>query len=154
MMILEQASDFAAHIGREIGVSDWVTIDQPMIDAFAALTGDDQWIHVDVDRARDELPGGRTIAHGYLVLSMLPRLSRSIYRVTRRARGINYGSDRVRFITPVPSGARIRARQTVLNAERVEGAMRIAMRSTVDVEGAQKPALVAETIAIIYDATA
>jgi acyl dehydratase len=153
MIVVEQASDFVAHIGREIGISEWVTIDQAMIDDFARLTGDEQWIHIDAERARAELPGGRTIAHGYLVISMLPRLSRSIYQVKRRARGINYGSNKVRFITPVPSGSRVRARQTVLNAERTDRAMRITMQSTVELEGAAKPALVAETIAIIYDAT-
>lgn len=152
MIVVERASDFAGHVGSEIGVSEWVAIDQPMIDAFARITGDDQWIHVDVERARAELPQGRTIAHGYLVISMLPRLSRSVYKVIRRSRGINYGSNRVRFMTPVLSGSRIRARQKVLGAERIEGAMRITMESTVEIEGMTKPALVAETIAIIYDA--
>lgn len=154
MIILEEAAEFTAHVGKEIGISEWVTIDQPMIDSFATLTGDDQWIHVDVERARTELPHGRTIAHGYLVMSMLPRLSRSIYRVKRRSRGINYGSNRVRFMTPVLSGSRIRARQKVKDAVRADGAMRITMESTIEVEGSSKPALVAETVAIIYDAAA
>src|SRR5690606_6222746 len=152
MIVLEQASDFVGHVGKEIGVSEWITIDQEMIDTFARLTGDDQWIHVDVERARTELPEGRTIAHGYLVISMLPRLSRSIYRVTRRSRGINYGSNRVRFLSPVLSGSRIRARQKLLDATRISGATRITMESTIEIEGFGKPALVAETVAIIYDA--
>ncbi len=152
MIVLEQASDFVGYVGKEIGVSEWITIDQEMIDTFARLTGDDQWIHVDVERARAELPEGRTIAHGYLVISMLPRLSRSIYRVTRRSRGINYGSNRVRFLSPVLSGSRIRARQKLLDATRISGATRITMESTIEIEGFGKPALVAETVAIIYDA--
>jgi acyl dehydratase len=151
MIVLDYASDFARHIGEEIGISGWMAIDQEMIDAFARLTGDDQWIHVDLQRARAELPHGRTIAHGYLVVSMLPKLSRSIYRVAHRGRGINYGSNRTRFITPVLSGSRIRARQKVLSAEPLESAMRITMESTVEIEGSDKPALVAETITIIYD---
>lgn len=152
MVVVEEASDFLGLVGRELGTSEWIVIDQAMIDDFARLTGDDQWIHVDVERARAELPGGRTIAHGYLVISLLPRLSRSVYRVRRRARGINCGSNRVRFITPVASGSRIRATQQVLSAEPIEGAIRITMQSTIEIEGAKKPALVAETIAIIYDA--
>ena len=152
MIVLEEASEFAGHVGKEIGVSEWIMIDQPMIDTFARLTGDDQWIHVDAERARKELPEGRTIAHGYLVISMLPRLSRSIYRVKRRARGINYGSNRVRFMSPVLSGSRVRARQKVLDATKIQGGMRITMESTIEIEGVAKPALVAETVAIIYDA--
>jgi acyl dehydratase len=152
MIVAERASDFAELVGKEIGISEWITIDQEMIDTFARVTGDDQWIHVDVERARAELPEGRTIAHGYLVISMLPRLSRSIYRVRQRSRGINYGSNRVRFITPVLSGSRVRARQKVLDATKIDGGMRITMESTVEIEGASKPALVAETVAIIYDA--
>jgi acyl dehydratase len=152
MMVIERAADFAEYVGREIGCSEWIAIDQPMIDSFARLTGDDQWIHVDVERVRAELPEGRTIAHGYLVISMLPRLSRSIYRVRQRARGVNYGSNRVRFITPVVSGSRIRARQTVLGVARLANASRITMQTTVEIEGMPRPALVAETISIIYDA--
>ena len=152
MLTVDRPLDLKAHEGSELGMSEWVEIRQRDIDAFARLTGDDQWIHVDVERARAELPHGRTIAHGYLVISLLPRLSRSIYRVKDRGRGINYGSDRVRFITPVLAGSRVRARQMVLAATSLDGAVRVTMESTLEIEGAAKPALVAETIAIIYDA--
>src|ERR1700748_1441233 len=87
----------ASLAGQEIGVSDWVEITQDRINAFADATGDHQWIHVDVERAKKEMPGGKTIAHGYLTLSLVPRLAQTIYRVERRSRGLNYGSNRIRF---------------------------------------------------------
>ena len=107
MLELETPLDIKQHIGRELGPSDWMTVDQPMIDKFAEATGDHQWIHVDVARAKKEMPGGKTIAHGYLTLSLVPRLAATLTRVKKRSRGVNYGSNKVRFINPVPAGARI-----------------------------------------------
>jgi acyl dehydratase len=140
----------ASHVGRKIGMSEWLTVDQRMIDLFAEATGDHQWIHVDVERAKREMPGGKTIAHGYLTLSLLPRLSQSIYRIKHRSRGINYGSNKVRFTGPVPAGARIRLHQTVKAVEPIEGGVRIVMESEIEVEGSKRPALVAETISLAY----
>ena len=148
---VETPRALAAHVGRRLGASDWLEIDQARIDSFAAITGDDHWIHVDVERARRELPGGRTIAHGLLTLSLIPKLQRSIWTIEKRGRGLNYGYNRVRFTGPVPVGARIRLHQTVKAAEPAAGAVRFTFESTVEVEGADRPALVAEMIVLIYE---
>src|SRR5438132_11393082 len=117
MLELETPNDVAQHLGRELGPSEWMTVDQPMIDKFADATGDHQWIHVDVERARREMPGGKTIAHGYLTLSLVPRLAATLMRVKKRIRRLNYGSNKVRFINPVPASARIRLRQRIANVD-------------------------------------
>src|SRR2546428_11404891 len=103
---VEYPKDLLKLIGRELGPSEWITVDQAMIDRFADATGDHQWIHVDVERARREMPGGKTIAHGYLTLSLVPRMAATLLEATRRSRGINYGSNKIRFISPVPAGVR------------------------------------------------
>jgi acyl dehydratase len=152
MIEIERPADLRQYVGREIGVSDWFTVDQAIIDKFADATGDHQWIHVDVERARREMPGGKTIAHGYLTLSLVPRLAQTIYRVKQRSRGLNYGSNRIRFTGQVPAGARIRLRQMIKSVEPVDGGgVRITSESTVEVEGAGKPALVAETISLQFE---
>ena len=150
MLELETPLDIKQHIGRELGPSDWMTVDQPMIDKFADATGDHQWIHVDVERARKEMPGGKTIAHGYLTLSLVPRLAATLTRVKKRARGLNYGSNKVRFINPVPAGGRIRLRQRIKNVEDIPGGVRVTSEMTVEIEGQDKPALVAELIGQQY----
>ena len=129
--------------GREIGVSDWVTIDQDRINTFADATGDHQWIHIDIERASKELPGGKTIAHGYLTLSLLPMLGAGIMRVTGASRGINYGSNKVRFINMVPVGSKVRARQKLLSAEHKSGGVQLISEFTVEIEGQDRPALIA-----------
>jgi acyl dehydratase len=152
MIEVERPADLSHYIGIEIGVSDWFTVDQAIIDKFAEATGDHQWIHVDVERARREMPGGKTIAHGYLTLSLVPRLVQTIYRVRRRSRGLNYGANRIRFTGQVPAGSRIRLRQRIKSVERVEdGGVRITSESSVEVEGAARPALVAETISMQFE---
>src|SRR5436189_3341488 len=103
---VEYPKDLLPLVGRELGPSEWITVDQPTIDKFADATGDHQWIHVDVERAKREMPGGKTVAHGYLTLSLVPRMAATLLEVTKRSRGINYGSNKVRFISPVPAGAR------------------------------------------------
>ena len=139
------------YVGQEIGVSDWVEITQERINRFADATGDHQWIHVDVERAKREMPGGKTIAHGYLTLSLVPRLTQTIYRVRQRSRGLNYGSNRIRFTGQVPAGSRIQLRQKIKAVDPVEGGVRITSESTVEVEGATRPALVAETISMQFE---
>jgi len=152
MIEVERPADLAKYVGQEIGVSDWFTVDQALIDKFADATGDHQWIHVDVERAKREMPDGKTIAHGYLTLSLVPRLGQTLYRVKRRSRGLNYGSNRVRFTGQVPAGSRIRLRQKIKSVEPVDGGgVRITSESTVEVEGAARPALVAETISMQFD---
>ena len=151
MLELERPGDLAQYVGKEIGISDWFIVDQAIIDKFADATGDHQWIHVDVERAKREMPGGKTIAHGYLTLSLVPRLGQTIYRVKRRSRGLNYGSNRIRFTGQVPAGSRIRLRQKIKAVDPVEGGVRITSESTVEVEGATRPALVAEIISMQFD---
>jgi acyl dehydratase len=150
MLELETPKDLLQHVGRELGPSEWMTVDQAMIDKFAAATGDHQWIHVDVERAKREMPGGKTIAHGYLTLSLVPRMAATLMRVKKRSRGLNYGSNKVRFISPVPAGARVRLRQRIARVDELDGGVRVTSEMTVEVEGQPKPALVAETIGVSY----
>jgi acyl dehydratase len=135
--------------GTHLGVSDWVTIDQRTIDLFAEATGDHQWIHVDPDRAAAG-PFGTTIAHGFLTLSLLPRLVQQVYRVEGVRMAVNYGLDRVRFVAPVPVDARVRVSSEVLGSEEAGGGLRVRLASTVEIEGQDKPACVAHTIAQLY----
>lgn len=148
--VIKNPSDFLNYVGKELGASDWVTIDQKAIDDFANATGDRQWIHVDVERAKKEMPGGKTIAHGYLTLAMLPRLG-PLFRVEQRSRALNYGVDKLRFTGMVPEGSRVRARQTVKKVEPIEGGQRIYLDTKVEVEGKEKPAMVAELIIAFFD---
>ena len=140
--------NIVAQVGQELGVSDWLIVDQERINQFADCTGDHQWIHVDVERAKRESPFGTTIAHGYLTLSLLPLLqgSAGIMPIGAKA-AINYGLDKARFIAPVPAGARIRDR-IVLTAVDDKGGGRILLttRHTVEIEGQEKPALIADTL--------
>ncbi len=138
-------------VGREAGMSDWLTIDQHMIDAFARVSGDHQWIHTDPERAKTESRFGRTIAHGFLTLSLLSRLSHESIEVTGDFRmRINYGLNRVRFPAPVTEGSRIRARFTVQSVEDIEGGHQMVWLVTVEVEGSAKPALAAEWVIRYY----
>jgi acyl dehydratase len=151
MLTVEYPKDLKQHIGRQLGPSEWVTVDQKMIDGFAAATGDHQWIHVDVERAKRDMPGGKTIAHGYLTLSLVPRLAATLVKVEKRRHGINYGSNKVRFISPVPAGSRVRLRQRIVNVEDVaNNGVRVTSEMTVELEGQERPALVAETIGVQY----
>lgn len=151
MLEVEHPADMKAYIGKPVGTSEWVLVDQATINAFADATGDHQWIHVDVDRAKREMPGGKTIAHGYLTLSLLPRLGDSVYRIVKTSRTINYGTNKVRFTSPVPSGSRVRLHQVLKGVEDVKGGVRMAFESTVELEGSEKPALVAEALFMAFD---
>lgn len=151
MLQVERPADMKAYVGKPVGTSEWVLVDQPMIDAFANATGDHQWIHVDVERARSEMPGGKTIAHGYLTLSLLPRLGASIYQIQQTSRGINYGSNKVRFTAPVPAGSRVRLHQVLKGVEDIKGGVRMTFESSVEIEGSDKPALVAEALVLAFD---
>ena len=136
--------------GQEVGLSDWVLIDQDRINRFAEATGDFQWIHVDTDRAAAELPDGKTIAHGYLTLSLLTALTADFVEVPNLERAINFGANKVRFYTPVPVGSRLRARATVLQARRRAGALLLTSEVTLEIEGVRKPACVAETLGMYF----
>jgi acyl dehydratase len=138
-------------VGKELGVSDWVTIDQARIDAFAQCTGDIQWIHIDMERAARESPFGGTIAHGYLTLSLLASLAMEVGLIPADASaGLNYGLDKVRFITPVRAGARVRSRIVLLEVERkAKGRVIVKTSNELQIEGEDKPALIAETLALL-----
>lgn len=150
-VVLEQAADLASHVGQPLGISDWISLDQARIDAFAQLTGDDHWIHVDVERASREMPEGKTIVHGFLVLALIPFLQRGIYTIRQRGKGLNYGCDRVRFTAPVPVGSRVRLRQSVKACTRLDAATRVTFESTIEIKGQERPALVADTLLQIFD---
>lgn len=142
--------ELPSFVGQELGVSEWVTIDQGRINKFADATDDHQWIHVNVERAKKELPGGKTIAHGFLTLSLIPMLGAHIYRVTGVSRVLNYGCNKVRFTNIVPEGSRVRARNKLLSAESKSGGLQVIQEITVEIEGQDRPACIAETIALMF----
>ncbi len=150
MHIIRSVEDAKALEGQEVGLSDWVVIDQNRIDQFAEATDDYQWIHVDAERAARELPDGKTIAHGYLTLALIPALTGNFVEVENLARAINFGVNKVRFYTPVPSGARVRARAKVLQARRRAGALLLTSHVQIEVENERKPACVAETLGMYF----
>ena len=141
-------------IGREIGVSDWVVVDQARINQFAECTGDHQWIHVDVERAKRESPFRTPVAHGYLTLSLIGSLAQDVGVVpSDAAAGFNYGIDKARFLAPVPAGARVRLRVGVEGVEeRSDGQILLKTKSVLEIENSDKPALIAETLALLVPA--
>lgn len=151
MLTVEHAIDLQLHAGRPIGSSQWFTIEQKHIDDFARLTGDDNWIHVDTERAARDMPGGKTIAHGLYVLSLIPWLQREIFAIRKRGRGLNYGYDRIRFLSPVQVGSRIRLTMSPVQATRQATGTRVELEATVEIEGSDKPALIARSIILIED---
>ena len=149
-MISTTFEDLPSLAGQEIGVSDWVTIDQDRINKFADATGDHQWIHLDVERAKKEMPGGKTIAHGYLTLSLIPWLAGGFLKIEGVTRGINYGSNKVRFTNMVPVDSRVRARSKLMSVEPRGGGMQLTSEITIEIEGEKRPACIAETIGILF----
>jgi acyl dehydratase len=146
MRTFDSVADLAAATGETIGQSDWVTITQQDVNLFADATGDHQWIHVDPERAAKG-PFGKTIAHGYMTLSLLPRLQHEIYTVDGIKLAINYGLNKVRFPSPVPVGSRVRATASLVSVDDVgDGAVQAVVSTTVEIDGAPKPACVAESI--------
>lgn len=150
MHVIKSIGDAKALEGSEVGLSEWVVIDQKRIDQFAEATGDYQWIHVDRDRAGRELPGGRTIAHGYLTLALIPALTSEFIKVENLTRALNFGCNKVRFYSPVPVGSRVRARAAVRQARIRAGALHLVSEVRIEVEGERKPACVAETIGMYF----
>ena len=140
-------------VGQEVGVSPWVVVDQTMIERFADCTGDRQWIHVDAERAKRESPFRKTIAHGYLTLSLVGALIQQIGAFPENTRAaINYGLDKVRFLAPVITGARVRLRTTLVSIEdKGPGQYLMRAANTIEIEGRTKPALIAETLALLYE---
>src|SRR5947209_18321090 len=151
MRVFNGFDDIKSAIGAEIGVSDWIEITQARIDMFAQATCDEQWIHIDQDRAKAELPGGKTIAHGLLSLSLAPMFIRSVMALKGLKSTLNYGADRIRYLAPVPAGSRLRGRTAIAEAEEVPpNGLRVNYRGVIEMEGGQRPACVAELIALHY----
>jgi acyl dehydratase len=149
MKTYPRLADLQALVGQPIGTSDWITVDQARIDAFADATLDHQWIHVDAERAAQG-PFGTTIAHGFLTLSLLPAFFASAFDIGDVRMGVNYGLNRVRFTAPVPSGSRLRASFRLLSYEPLDGGAQLVTEATVEREGADRPACVAEVVTRRY----
>ena len=149
--VIENIDELKTLIGQEVAASDWLEVTQSRINDFADATEDHQWIHIDVERAKTESPFHSTIAHGFLSLSMLPSLAAQAFKVQGEFKmGINYGLNRLRFVSPVPAGSRIRARFALVAVEDVAGGVQLTWSVTCETEGGQKPALVAEWLVRYY----
>jgi acyl dehydratase len=144
------AAELLSLVGQEIGMSDWIVVSQDRIDQFADATGDQQWIHVDVERCRIESPFGGTIAHGFLTLSLLPAMMDSAVTLVGVRMAVNYGLNKVRFPAPVPSGSRVRGSVRLQVAEEVSGGIQVTWLVTMEREGGDKPVCIAETVARFY----
>jgi acyl dehydratase len=151
MRLFSNFSELKSAVGTEIGVSEWVEITQDRINRFAEATCDEQWIHVDQDRAKKELPEGKTIAHGLLSISLAPMFIRSVMGLKGLRNTLNYGADRIRYLSPVTAGSRIRGRITIAEVEDVPpDGLRVNYHVVIEIEGGQRPACVAELIALHY----
>ena len=149
MRVFNGVDELRAAAGSQLGVSDWITIDQTQIDTFADATLDHQWIHIDEERAKTG-PFGRTIAHGFLTLSLLSHLVSQTYRIEGTKMGVNYGLNRVRFTSPVPVGSKVRGNIELVDVADVEGGVQMTTKVTVEIEGSERPALVAEWLTRQY----
>ena len=149
-IVFDSIGDLRSQVGEEVFVTDWMQITQDRINAFAAATGDHQWIHVDVERARRESPFGTTIAHGYLTLSLIAGFFLDAMDVKNRRRGLNYGLNRVRFLAPVPVESWVRGRAHLERYEDIDGGAQLVWRVTVEVKGKEKPACIAEALNQLY----
>jgi acyl dehydratase len=151
MRVFNDFDEIKAAVGSEIGVSDWVEVTQQRINQFAEATGDEQWIHIDVQRAKQELPGKSTIAHGLLTVSLTPEFVRSVMGLNGIKSTLNYGANRIRYLSPVPAGSRLRGRISIADAEDApNNGLRVAYGITIEIEGGKRPACVAEMIAVHY----
>ncbi|WP_290652401.1 MaoC family dehydratase [Aquisalimonas sp.] len=149
MLVVNGLDELKTLGGRDLGVSDWVTVDQDRINAFAQATGDHQWIHLDEERARRESPYGTTIAHGFLTISLLPLLARQLLEIRGVSARINYGLNKLRFTGPVPAGSRVRLRQGLKAiSERDDGSVQMIAEVVIEVEGQDKPACIAESVSL------
>ena len=149
MRIFGDFNEIRSAVGTEIGASDWIEITQDRIDKFAEATCDEQWIHVDQERAKSEMPDGKTIAHGLLSLSLTPMFIRSVMGLKGLKNTLNYGADRIRYLSPVPAGSKLRGRISIAEAEDVPpNGLRVHYRVVIEIEGGQRPACVAELIAL------
>jgi acyl dehydratase len=149
MRVFNGFDDIKSAVGTEVGASDWIEVTQDRINRFADATCDEQWVHVDQDRAKQELPGGKTIAHGLLSLSLAPMFIRSVMGLKGLKTTLNYGADRIRYLSPVPAGSRLRGRTTIAETEDVPpDGLRVQYHLVIEIEGGRRPACVAELIAL------
>jgi acyl dehydratase len=151
MIEVDRPADMQAYVKQKLGTSEWIIVDQQKIDDFARLTGDDNWIHIDIERAARELPEGKTIAHGLLTLSLMPYLAAQTLKIRKRSRSINYGSNKIRFPAAVKCGARLRLHRTLQKFEPVEGGARLTFSNIMEIEGEERPAMAAESISVVYE---
>ncbi|MCW2718001.1 MaoC family dehydratase [Pseudonocardia sp.] len=149
MRVFNGVDDLRAAVGTQLGSSQWHTVEQGQIDTFADATDDHQWIHVDPEKAKDG-PFGTTIAHGFLTLSLLPALVKDVYRVDGVKMGINYGLNKVRFTSPLPVGSKVRGNVELVDVADVTGGVQLTTKITVEIEGSERPALVAEWLTRQY----
>jgi acyl dehydratase len=149
MRVFNGVDELRAAAGSHLGVSDWITIDQSQIDTFADATLDHQWIHIDEERAKAG-PFGATIAHGFLTLSLLSHLVSQTFRIEGTKMGVNYGLNRVRFTSPVPVGSKVRGNVELVDVADIEGGVQMTTKVTVEIEGSERPALVAEWLTRRY----
>ena len=149
MLTVNGIDELKARVGEELGVSEWHEVTQEKIDAFAEVTGDDQWIHIDPERAKDT-PFGGTIAHGYYTLSLAPRFSYDLFKLDGVAFGLNYGVNKVRFPAPMPVGGRVRMRMELAAGDDIPGGAQITMKLTFERDGGDKPVCVAESLSRVY----
>lgn len=150
MLAVTTASALAEHVGKKLGPSSWMEISQKIIDSFADATGDHQWIHVDPKRSMEEL-GRPTIAHGLLLLSLIPVLSKEIVLIENRRQALNYGSDRIRYLLPVEASRKVRLYQTLVEVREKENGIRVVWGNELEVSGEERPALIARTIALMQE---
>ncbi|MDO8704367.1 MAG: MaoC family dehydratase [Sulfuricaulis sp.] len=151
MLTVRSLIELRDHIGLTLPPSDWLLIDQKMIDDFSQLTGDKNWYHVDVERAKRELPGGKTLAHGLLTLSLIPGMASQIVRVTHHGRALNYGFEKVRYPAPVHADSRVRLHMTVLSAVADKGGIMLTRRYVMELEGSERPAMSADMLSLIFE---
>ncbi len=152
MKSFQNLTEFREQIGQEIGISSWETITQAQINAFADATSDHQWIHINPEKAATESPFKTTIAHGFLTLSLAPKLMSDVYKISSVKMGVNYGANKVRFTNPVPAGSRIRMRMTLKEVEdQAPNGIRATAECVFELEGSEKPACIAELITLLFE---
>ena len=149
VVVIDKPADLLGMVGTKMGPTGWIKVEQNRVDGFAEVTGDHQWIHVDAERAKSG-PFGGTIAHGYLTMSMINLFLPELMEVRGFAHAVNVGLDRLRFLAPVVTGSRIRAASEIVSAEEIKGAIQAIVRVTIEIEGSEKPALIADTISRYY----
>ncbi len=150
MHVIQSIDEAKELVDKEIGLSDWVNINQKQIDQFAKATSDFQWIHVDTERAKREMPGGKTIAHGYLIISLIPSLTDNFIHIENLARAVNFGLNKVRFYAPIPVDSRLRCRAIVKQVRQRGDALVLTSEVRIELDGQKKPACVAEIISMYF----